>query len=105
MVLSPNGGTDSPPGTLFFEPAPNPFNSRTTIQFSLADGARISLRVFDLAGRNIRCLIDSGIMTPGTHSIPWNGLDEHGRPAPSGVYFARLEAGDFTANKRMALVR
>ncbi|MBU2501435.1 T9SS type A sorting domain-containing protein [bacterium] len=84
---------------------PNPFNATTTLRFILPDPALTTLKIYDLGGRMVCGLLSAETFSAGPHVVSWSGRDDHGRPSPSGVYFARLEAGDFTATKRMALVR
>lgn len=83
---------------------PNPFNPSTVIEFTLPEPGKAELTVYDITGRKVRALL-SGPMAPGTHFVVWNGRDEQGKPAASGVYFARLRAGDHTAAERMLLVK
>ena len=85
---------------------PNPFNASTTIAFELPETLPVRLVVHDLLGRPIRVLHGGEALAAGHHRSPWNGLDEEGRQAASGVYLYRLTAGeDFTAAGRMALIR
>jgi hypothetical protein len=85
--------------------APNPFNPRTTIRFSLEEAAPVaSLRVYDVAGRLVRTL-HRGALSAGDQQVVWRGEDESGRAMASGVYFCRLEIGDAVRTARMALVR
>ena len=85
---------------------PNPFNASTTIAFDLPETLPVRLVVHDLLGRRVRILHGGEALSAGHHRSPWDGLDEEGRPAASGVYLYRLTAGeDFTAAGRMALIR
>lgn len=72
--------------------APNPFGTRTTIGFDLARRAPVSLRIYDVAGRQVRALAD-GVLDAGTHSLEWNGRDDGGALVKAGLYFCRLDAG------------
>ncbi|RMF55175.1 MAG: T9SS C-terminal target domain-containing protein, partial [Calditrichaeota bacterium] len=88
---------------------PNPFNPTTTIEFSLPHAspqgqARITLHVYDTAGRKVKTLID-GSFPAGNHNVQWNGTNDAGQPVGSGVYFYRLQAGNYTAERKMLLVR
>jgi len=83
---------------------PNPFNPSTTISFELPAAGAVRLAVYDPAGRLVRVLLDGGLPA-GAHTSRWNGLTTGGRPAPSGLYFCRLESGAFAAAKRMILIR
>lgn len=85
---------------------PNPFNANTTIAFDVARTAPVHLVVYDALGRRVRALYRGEMLLAGHYRTAWNGRDDEGRPAASGVYFYRLIAGaDFTAVRRMALIR
>ena len=83
---------------------PNPFNPQTAIGFDLPRATSVCLEVFGVAGQQVRRL-ESGEWPAGTHQTTWDGLDEKGTPAGSGVYFCRLRAGPFTGVRRMLLLR
>jgi len=83
---------------------PNPFNPRTTIEFNLASAGNVTLRIFDAAGRHVRTLQD-GSMNAGLHQVEWNGTDNTGRGMATGVYFARLEAGEYRVTQKMVLIK
>jgi hypothetical protein len=84
--------------------APNPFNPRTRLSFTLPAAAHVSLAVHDLRGRRVRQLVD-GRLAAGTHDVVWNGRDRTGRPAAAGVYLVTIEAGRWTASARVVMVR
>jgi hypothetical protein len=83
---------------------PNPFKPGTSIHYSLPSPLRVRLRVFDVAGRLVRVLVDER-QPAGRHQVAWNGCDRHGRALASGVYFYRLEAGTHTESRSIVLVR
>jgi hypothetical protein len=83
---------------------PNPFNPTTTIKFSLPEASFVSLKVFDVLGREIKTLI-SNEMTAGSHVINWNGDDESGRKVASGNYIYRISAGKFNQARKMTLLK
>jgi hypothetical protein len=85
--------------------SPNPFNPQTTIVYELPDPARVSLRIYDLAGSLVRVLVDRQHQPAGYQQILWDGRDCHGQQVPSGCYLYLLQAGDRTGSKRMLLVR
>jgi hypothetical protein len=85
-------------------PVPNPFNPITTVEYVLEVGAHVSLRVYDVAGRLARVLVDQP-MTEGVHRTVWDGRDQRGNPAASGVYFLRLEAGPTAQTQKMVLLK
>jgi hypothetical protein len=78
---------------------PNPFNPSTTISFSLPRSSDVSLRVFNLLGEEVASLI-AGHRDAGTHSAQWDATRQ-----PSGVYFYRLQAGEFVETRKLVLVR
>jgi hypothetical protein len=83
---------------------PNPFNPTTTIRFSVPVAGPISVTVHDIAGRRV-ATIATGIRQPGEHTAVWDGRDDSGREAPSGIYFARLHAGEYGAVRKMVLLK
>lgn len=97
------------PGTRFVEALgdafPNPFNPHTTIYFDLRSERPVSLSVFDLSGRLVDVLLDHDVASQGRNEVVWRGRDMAGRVVSAGVYFYRLEAGSFSATKRMVLVK
>lgn len=84
---------------------PNPFNPQTTIAFELAQQDAVHLRVFDVAGRLVRVLLDGEIFSSGHHQTVWNGRDDAGMLVASGAYFYRLEAGKVSETKLMTLIK
>ena len=84
---------------------PNPFNPKTVIRYDLPAPASVNLRVYDLAGRLVRVLLAEEARQAGRHEATWDGRNDAGRAAASGLYLYRLEAGGFTATKRMTLLK
>jgi hypothetical protein len=85
-------------------PAPNPFNPRIRISYSLEKSVQIDLSVFDIRGRLVRRLV-SGHREPGEYSLIWNGRDGGGRSVATGSYLLRLEAGDYLETRRVTLIK
>ena len=83
---------------------PNPFNPQTTIEFELAQDGPCELALYDLQGRLVRTLIAEHRQA-GPNAAIWNGLDDRGRRAASGVYLARLRAGVETDLLKVTLVK
>ncbi|MDY0152873.1 MAG: T9SS type A sorting domain-containing protein, partial [Candidatus Cloacimonas sp.] len=83
---------------------PNPFNPSTSIAFSLAKPGKTSLTIYNLKGQLVTRLIN-GEMNQGNHSVVWNGRDTNNRSVASGMYFYRIESGDFRAVKKMLLMK
>ncbi len=85
--------------------SPNPFNPVTSIDYDIpAGGGVVDICVFDVAGRRVATLY-SGHHDPGTHSVTWNGRDSRGRSVASGIYFVRLDAPEFSASRKMILLK
>ena len=83
---------------------PNPFNPETSIGFELSNSAVVSLKVYNVMGQLIRTLA-AGQFEAGAHAVTWNGRDDAGVTAPSGVYLYKLEAGDFSQTKQLLLLK
>ena len=84
--------------------APNPFQGRTAFHFSLAKPGWVRLAVYDVRGRKVKTL-ENEIRPAGSYTMHWDGRDENGASLASGVYFLRLQSGDFVASQRVTLVR
>jgi hypothetical protein len=83
---------------------PNPFNPTTIIRFSIAQKARVSLKVYNIVGQEVATLVDKELEA-GPHQVEWRGLNKFHQSTATGVYFYRLEAGDFVEVKKMVLLR
>ena len=83
---------------------PNPFNPITTIRFDLPASVELSVAVYDILGREVARLA-AGKIEAGYRQVIWNGRDEAGRPAPSGVYITRLVTPQFSKSIKMVLLR
>jgi hypothetical protein len=84
---------------------PNPFNPVTMIRYELPKPSRVSLLIYDLAGRLVRTLRCGLMEDAGYHEVSWNGTDAAGSTVASGTYFYRLIAEDYVETKRMTLIR
>lgn len=96
IEISAGGGI--PTALQLFQNYPNPFNPSTTIRFQLPKGARVSLEIFNVLGQQIALLVDRK-MDPGYHQVQWDAA------VSSGIYFYRLQAGEFLETKKMILLR
>jgi len=83
---------------------PNPFNPDTTIRFDLAKSGKAKLEIFNIKGQLIKSLVNDK-MEAGFHSIKWNGRDENGKQASSGVYFYRLTSGGKSLTNKMLMLK
>jgi hypothetical protein len=95
----------SPPmATRLLANSPNPFNPSTTIRFQLAQPAHVELAIYDVSGRLVRTLTNEQFGS-GVHSLEWNGRDEKGRCAASGVYLCRLVTGSSVYSRRVLMLK
>jgi hypothetical protein len=83
---------------------PNPFNPSTVISYQLKEPRQVELEVYDVAGHLVRRLVD-GREDVGDHAVVWDGRDVRGFATPSGVYFYRFVAEEFTESRKMLLVK
>jgi len=83
---------------------PNPFNPSTTITFDLPRSENVQLRIFNLLGQVVNTLVD-GPLKAGSHQINWDARDRSGISVASGIYFYRIEAGNFVATRKMLLMQ
>jgi len=84
--------------------APNPFVHSTAIRYALPAGGHVRLRVYDLEGRHVRTLADVS-QAAGAHLAHWDGRNDRGHEATSGLYLFRLEFGDQVKMRRALLIR
>lgn len=84
---------------------PNPFNPSTMIKFSVPEFAKISLRIYDILGREVKTLVNGDLKTPGAYSVEWNGTDNYGSKVSSGIYFYSLESGSIKVTRKMMMLK
>ena len=83
---------------------PTLFNSTATIRFSLSDCSPVSLKIYNMLGREVTTLVDE-VKPAGEYRVRWNGLDAQGRPLRSGMYYCKLRSNGFTKTKCMVLAK
>jgi hypothetical protein len=99
LTFVETGIASTPKKFMLSQNYPNPFNPATTISFSLAKSSFVSLKIFDLLGREVATIV-SEEMSAGSYSKQWNAAN-----MTSGIYFYRLQAGSFTETKKLILLR
>ncbi|MGE5176742.1 MAG: FlgD immunoglobulin-like domain containing protein [Hyphomicrobiales bacterium] len=97
------------PGTSLAAPAvyparPNPFASETEVSYALPRAARVSLRLYDVSGRLVRTLV-AGARSEGVHHVRWDGRNDAGGTAVSGIYFVKLSADGIVRTDRLLKLR
>lgn len=83
---------------------PNPFNPTTLISFNLPEASEVSLKIYDVTGKEVKNLINK-YMNAGNHSMKWNGRNDSGELLSSGVYLYRIKAGNFMETKKALLLK
>ncbi|MDQ7815961.1 MAG: fibronectin type III domain-containing protein [Melioribacteraceae bacterium] len=83
---------------------PNPFNPTTKITFSLPSDNFVTVKVYDMLGREVKTLVND-YRNAGNHTMNWNGDDNSGQKVASGTYIYRITAGSFVATKKMVLLK
>jgi uncharacterized repeat protein (TIGR02543 family) len=83
---------------------PNPFNPTTTITVDLPVTSPVALEIYNILGEKVATLVND-VRDAGSYQVIWDGRDESHNPVASGVYLYRVRAGDFTAVKKMVLLK
>jgi hypothetical protein len=78
---------------------PNPFNPTTKISYALPEASDVSIKIYDITGREVAELVNAR-KSAGTHEITWNA-----QQFATGVYLYRIQAGDFTAVRKLTLIK
>ncbi|HUI09305.1 MAG TPA: T9SS type A sorting domain-containing protein [Bacteroidota bacterium] len=99
QVTSIAGGAQAPPLFELAQNYPNPFNPATTIEYRLSAGSDVTLKVYDILGREVRTLV-SDRQNSGSHTVTFDAQN-----LSSGVYFCRLQAGSFAAVRKLLFIK
>jgi hypothetical protein len=83
---------------------PNPFNASTTIKYSVSENSFVELTIYNILGEKVKTIVRDS-KPAGSYTIVWDGTDHDNNTLPSGIYFYRLQAGDFTSTNRMILMK
>lgn len=83
---------------------PNPFNPSTTIKYALPFDGFVAIKIYNAVGQEVTKLINGNIKA-GYHEVSWNGRNSSNVSLPSGVYFYRIESGDFVNTKKMLMLK
>jgi predicted amidohydrolase len=96
--IKENGKLSSSEGFSLHHNYPNPFNSETTIQYSLANTSDVTLAIFNVQGKLLRVLVDEKL-DAGTYRAHWDGKDQTGQFVSGGVYFSRIQFGSIVGRR------
>jgi endo-1,4-beta-xylanase len=99
VVSVKNDNNEIPQNFELFNNYPNPFNPTTNIKYNVSKTSNVSLKVYDVLGRLVQTLVND-VQNPGQYSVTFNAQN-----LASGVYFYRLEAGDFVSTKKFILMK
>jgi hypothetical protein len=94
-----NNTQELPKDYQLFQNYPNPFNPTTNIRYQITKNNLITIKVYDLLGKEIETLVNQK-QTPGIYEVQFNGSN-----LSSGVYFYRIQSGDFMQTKKMLLIK
>ncbi len=107
FILIPGSDSDDPvapvTATELVGNYPNPFNPSTTIRYSILEPSPVTLVIYNLKGQKVRVLVDQ-LRPTGHHTVVWDGKDDKGSPVSSGVYYYRMQAGDYHNVRKMLLM-
>ena len=99
----------TPKETVLFPNYPNPFNPETWIPYSLAEDAEVQIAIYDTKGKVVRRFDlghqGAGYYTDRARAVYWDGLNAHGQSVASGMYFYHLRAVDYSATRRMVILK
>jgi uncharacterized protein (DUF362 family) len=104
LSVDVKSGDNIPAGFILSQNYPNPFNPVTAIIYRLYKPANVNLSVYNAAGQEVRSLVDQ-YKNAGTYKIQWNAKNNSGVLLPSGVYFFRIKAGEYSETKKMVLMK
>jgi hypothetical protein len=96
--------TESPESFFLYQNYPNPFNPVTTIKFSISEHSSVSIKVYNVLGKEITTLLEKEL-SPGIYSINWEASDSSGKLLPSGVYLIRMTAEMYTKTIKALLLK
>lgn len=88
-----------------FQNFPNPFNSATSIKYTLPKTSTVQLAVYNLSGEIVRTLVDQPSQAQGYYLAIWDGLDNNDNPVASGIYFVYLKTPEFRTTKKLILIK
>lgn len=98
-VIGNESRNNLPDGILLDQNFPNPFNPSTTINFSIPSSTHVVLRIFNMLGEEVSTLLNEW-KAAGSYTVTWDAPSN-----PSGVYFYRLQDGDYTETKKLIILR
>ena len=83
---------------------PNPFNPETTIRYAVPAETQITVAIYNTMGQRVRTLVQRE-QAAGYHRVVWDGRDDTGHAVASGLYLCRMEVGEYSAVRKLMLMR
>jgi hypothetical protein len=99
-----NDNNEMPQNFELFQNYPNPFNSTTQIRFQLPSFQKVSLKILNLMGREVRTLVNEQ-RPSGSYQILWDGKDNQGNETGTGVYLCVFQAGGYVESRKVLILR
>jgi hypothetical protein len=96
--------SNTPEGFKLYQNYPNPFNPITTIRYNLPKRAKVSIKIYDILGREVYTLLNR-IQKSGLHSAIWDGRNKSGNFVSSGVYIYQIQTGAWSQSRKMLLMK
>ncbi len=97
-------GAEDRPNGYALENFPNPFNPATEIRYRLAEAGPVQIVIYNLLGETVQTLVDE-TQPAGAYTLRWEGRNDRGQALPSGMYFLRMSAGNFLAERKLLLMK
>jgi flagellar hook assembly protein FlgD len=104
LFIDPDAIESLPEEFYFSGNYPNPFNSSTTIKYTIPGESYVKVSVFNVQGQRVNVLVDQ-VQEPGYKSINWNGRSQSGYVLPSGVYFVVVQQNNETEVKKVMMIK
>ncbi|MBD3374815.1 T9SS type A sorting domain-containing protein [candidate division KSB1 bacterium] len=98
------GSAKTPSRYALYQNYPNPFNPSTELSFDLPNECEVELVIYDLIGERV-CDLLNDHMQAGQHRVRWNGRNNAGNLVPTGIYLVHMRAGEFTATRKIILLK
>jgi hypothetical protein len=104
FYTSYKGNVEVPEAYRLLQNYPNPFNPSTTIYYNLITTTNVDLAVYNTLGQKVKTLVNA-MQQAGDQSVVWDGTDDSGIPVASGIYLYKLTTPDYTASRKMILMK
>lgn len=103
-VMEGTSEVELPTEYILYQNYPNPFNASTEIRYQILEDSHVALKVFNILGQEVTTLVNKRQLA-GEYVVTWDGRNSSGVDLASGIYFCRLQAGEFGRTVKMVLLR